>query len=686
MTKASIPRPLEILAGVRPLTEGTALTTRHAIASDKIRTVNGFFEKIGGWLGIDFDNANSIVGKARSIFSTILNSVVVTTIGTDKRLYSLYGTTLLNITPLSTSSVAVANSLATLYGTLANNPITTVNGSKVVTIADANAGRLRAGDTATLSGANTTNGVPNTDLNAAQIVRSVAADGLSFTIIVATAATSSGSGGGASVVRRTGIIQVTKASHGLPDGDRVKLSGAADTGGILAAAINLEFIIRVTSSGTFDVMTATAATSSVSSAGGASTVYYPQIAAGLADETGASGYGAGKYGVGLYGTALTSSTAISLVRAWHTAAERFGDVILMTAGNQTGLYEWNGVTTAAPVLVTNAPTAINYAFVTNNIAVTFGAGGVENRIKTSDQGDRTNWTSSSTNQVFVDDIEGAGRLLSHVNVSGVNLIFTRSQSYTFRWIGGLAVFEIKPKDLNIGIISPMARVVVNGIAFWMGENNFYMWRGGNIEIMPANSQAQSTLLKYVFENINRSQLSKCFAWHNPKFNEIWFHYPSEGSNEPDRIARVNLHDFSWTPDTMNRTAAEYPNISLTYPRLINSTGMLYYHERGVDDDGAAMVWSLTSPDMVSGKNNATLVGLIPDSVQTGTVTVNVAGRRYPQSTQPTATKTLEFEPDTEHVPYTSSARLWRYTFSGEEEGQNWTMGMWFEDLQEGAQN
>lgn len=671
---------------MRPLTEGTALTTRHAIASDKIRVNNGQFEKLGGWEGIDFDNANAITGAARSIFSAVLNGVTVTTIGTNTRLYSLYGTTLLNVTPVKTSSTAAANSLATLYGTLASGPITTVNGSKVLTIADTSAGRLRAGDSVTLSGAATTNGVPDSEINAVQVVRSVASDGLSFTAIVSTAATSSGTGGGASVVRATGLIQLTKAAHGLADGARVKVSAAATTGGVTDTLINLEHIIRVTSSSTYDFMTTDTATSSVSASGGASTVYYPPIDSGAADETGARGYGAGKYGVGLYGTALSSVSAITLVRTWFHVADRFASVILTSAGNQTGLYEWDGITTLAPVLVTNAPTAINYAFVTNNIAVTFGASAVENRIKTSDQGDRTNWTSSSTNQVFVDDIEGAGRLLSHVNVNGVNLIFTRSQTYTLRWIGGNAVFEIRPKDLNIGIIGPMARVVVGGVAYWMGENNFYMWRGGNIEVIPANSQPQTTLLKYVFENINRSQLSKCFAWHNQKFNEIWFHYPSASSDEPDRIARLCLQDFSWVPDTMDRTAAEYPNISLIYPRLIDSDNTLFYHEKGADDDDAALGWSLTSGDQVWGKNNATLVSLIPDSVQTGDITVSIDGRRYPQSATAMMEASYTVTPTTEKVPFTHSGRLWQYTISGSALAQTWTMGQWFEDLQEGAGN
>lgn len=684
-TKVSVPRPINTLAGVRPLTEGSALTTEHYVASQGIRFVNGIPQKIGGHESISFDYSKLIVGAARSIFSTVISGFTLTVIGTHKRLYALYGSTLTNITPLTTTTTAAANSLATLYGTLANNPITTVNGSKVLTIADSSAARLRSGDTLTLSGASTTNGVPNTEINSTQVVRSVANDGLSFTIIVNTGATSSGSGGGASVVRKTGIIQLTKATHGLAEGDRVGISGAASTGGVLAVSINIEFEIRNVAANTFDLITSGTATSSVSGSGGASTVYSQQIDAGAADNSAGQGYGMGKYGVGLYGNALQSTTAITPIRIWHWAAERFSNVLIGTAGNQTGLYEWDGDVANSPVLVTNAPTTINYAFVSNNIVVTFGNTN-ENRIKTSDQDDRTNWTSSSTNQVFVDDIEGAGRLLSHVNVNGINLIFTKSQTYTFRYIGGSAVWEIRPKDLNIGIIAPMARVVVNGIAYWMADNNFYMWRGGNIEIVPSNSQPQTTLLKYIFEDLNRAQASKVFMWHNEKYNEIWVHYPSTSSNEPNRVARLSLQDYSWCPDLSDRTAAEYPNINLQYPRLISSANVFYRHETGTDADGSALAFSLKTNDKVSGKNNATLVSLVPDSSQVGSINVNVTGRRFPKSSSAMFDKDYTVDPTTERVITTNSARIWNYTISGEEIGQSWIMGNWTEELQDGAGN
>lgn len=677
-TKNSVPRIIQCLPGVRPTTEGTALTTQHWIAAQGIRFFNGFPQKIGGFVSVLFNLGKTITGSARSIFSTIINGAVYTTIGTHTRLYSLIGSSLANITPLVTGTTAAANSLATLYTTLANNPITTVSGSTTVTIADASASRLRAGDSITLSGATTTNGVTNTVLNAVQTIRTIAAS--SYTITVSAAANASGSGGGASVVRKTGIIQVTSAAHGQAEGDRVKILGAADTGGILAASINKEFEIRNVAANTWDMMTGSVATSSVSAAGGAGTTFQPQIAAGLSSETQGQGYGMGLYGVGLYGTALVSTALINPVRIWYTADQRFSNVMLMTPGNQTGLYEWDGDVDVAPVLTTNAPTAINYVFVSDNIVITFGAGGIENRIKTSDQDDRTNWTSSSSNQVFVVDVEGAGRLLSHLNVNGINLLFTNNQTYTFRYIGGQAVWEIKQKDRDVGIIAPMARVEVNGIAYWVGQSNFYMWRGGVIEIIPANSQPQSTLLKYFFQNLNTSQKSKIFMRHDNTFNEISIHYPSMASNECDSVLRLNLNDFSWCPDVQDRTASEYPNVNLVYPRLISSANILYQHENGVDNDGQALSFSIQTNDIVNGKVNGNHRSIIPDSTQTGNVTVEFKGRRFPQSDTLTFDKSFTISPTTERIPTEMSARIWNYTFSGSAVGQTWEMGAWVEEI------
>lgn len=681
MTSRSTTRPLDITPGVQPDTDRTNLATPHWTSARGIRFENGSPQKIGGYLAIDLDD--TVHGTCRTIYSTLINNSLYTILGTNEKLYYLSGDEITNITPVVTSTTAIANSLDTHYATLANNPVATTNGSKFLVISDTTAARLRVGDTYTLSGASTTNGIPDTEINAAHVIRTIGAN--TVTIKVSSSASSTGSGGGASVVRATGLIQVSKTAHALVEKDRIKVASAATVGGVTDTQINREWEIRYVDADNFDFMTAGTATSSVAAGGGASTTYQVEIDDGDVNVTAGQGYGMGRYGTGLYGDVKISSATFSYPRIWFM--DRFGDNIIGTPGNGTGLYTWDGDLAEAPVLVSGAPTAINYAFVSDSIVVTFGAGGTENRILACDQGDITNWTDAAENQVFDDDIEGAGKFISHVSARGINLIFTEKQTYTMRYIGPPLVWEIKPLDSTVGIISPMARVAVKGVTYWMGAKNFYMWRGGNVEVIPSNTGKQSTIMHYVFTNINEAQRYKIFCWYNELFDEIWWHYPSAGSNEPDRIARLDLTDMTWVPDELDdRTAAEYPSLGVNYPRMISSESDLFYHEIGLNADEEALSFSLRGPKMTGGKTPATIVSVIPDSVQSGNITVNVSCRLYPQSANASFDQDYTVSPTTENIVLGGSGRYWEYEISGEDLDQEWMMGAWQEEVQPAGGN
>lgn len=680
MTRASSLQSIDIVPGVMPSTDATASDIPCWTETYHVRfdPTTGRLRKLGGWMSNAFNYGAQVIGTIRTIFSATINQKVYTVLGTNSNLYGLIGSSLTNISPLKTDSIPAANSLATHYGTLASNPITTIDGSNYITVADTDADRYQVNDNYTLSGATTTNGILNTALNAVHVIRSLGVGTVTFR--VATSATSSGPGGGASVVRSDGLIRVTSAAHGLTNGQRVKISDAATTGGIPDTDINQEFIIRNVAVNTFDVVTDGTSTSAVTAAGGGSTVYYPQIDAGNLNQGLGQGYGAGLYGVGLYGTALVSSSGVTFPRIWF--CDRFGDNIVMTPGNSSGCYTWNGDTTAAPTLITDAPTDINYLFVSNNILVTFGHD-VENEIFSSDQGDYTQWTASSTNQVFQDIIEGAGQFVSHCPVDGYVMLFTSQQTWTMKYVGSPAIWQISELDPNIGIIAPMARVSINGIAYWMGQQNFHMFRGGKVETMPSNFTGQSSVLRYVFDNLNYSQRLKCFAGYNEEWDEIWFHYPSQSSNECDRIARFSRKLMTWAPDEIGRTAWEYPDISLTNPRLAN-VSTLYIHESGNNDDGLPMAWSATTKKFVSGKETAIQTQMVPDNNMTGTVELEIRTYLYPQSATPMNDNIYDVTPTTERIPIQLNGRFYDYTLSGEELDQTFLMGQWYEEPQKGG--
>lgn len=667
--------PIEVLEGVEPSTDSTPSSTPHWVFSKRIRFVNGYPEKIGGWQSLTTDDNDTILGSARSIFSYKLNGFTYYLIGTNEKLYVLFGTALTNITPVKTTTIAIADSLDTYYATLGSNPIATVDGSTTVTITD-NAHKFRAGDTVTISGVpGAVNGIPAANLNGDQFIRTVSTN--SYTIIVNTAATSTGSGGGASVVRASGIITVNATAHGLTENDRVKLASAADTGGILAADINAEFPIFNVTANTFDVFTEGTATSSVTGGGGASTTYQEPINFGPADTILGQGYGLGLYGVGLYGVSKVSSNTIP-PRIW--SHDRFGDLTVSTPGDQGAIYSWNSSTTAAPAPVTNAPPA-NYVFVSNNIVVALGYDSAntteqENGISWSDQGGITNWT---TGQAGSDVIEGAGKFLSHASTRGENLLFTENQVYIFRYIGGQFIWQTQLLEPGVGIIAQNARVGVTGAVYWMANNNFYMWRGGNVEVIPSNSDTKSTCLKYVFDDINFGQKEKIFCWYNSEFREVWWHYPSSNSNEPDRVVRVNVDTFSWAIDEHNRTAAEYPAVLSQTPYLIGTDNVIYLHENGLNDDGSGMDWSLKSNLIFGGTDTIQHAAFIPDQTMTGSMNVNLKTRNYPSSSN-IISNDYTVTSTTDRVSTTVNGRFFQYTLSGNDLNQTLEFGRWFQEV------
>lgn len=666
--------PIQIVPGVEPVTDKPIATTQHYTFTKHIRFVDGFPEKIGGWESLTFDDSKTINGCVRSIFSYKLSGLSRYLLGSNTKLYDIFGSELTNITPLDTSTIAIANSLDTFHGTLGSNPIDSVSGSATLTINDTGH-KLVAGDTVTLSGATAVNGVPAVEINKTQFIRSTTAN--SYTIIVDTDATSTGSGGGGSVVRASGVVQVNATSHGRANGDRVKIAGAVAFGGITAAQINLEFIIRNVQTNSFDVFTAGTSTSAVTAGGGAGTTYQNEIATGPKDTALGQGYGLGLYGVGLYGVSKSSVETLP-PRIW--SHDRFGDLTLSAYNAQSYIYQWDGLRSQAPVKVANSPPA-NYMFVSNNIVISLGydtasATAVDNGISWSDQGGLTNWT---TGQSGSDIIEGAGKFISHAQARNENLLFTENQTYLFRYIGGQFIWQTSLLDASVGLIGQNARASASGTIYWMANNNFFMYRGGNVEVIPSNTSEESTILRYVFQDINFGQKEKVFAWYNQEFREIWWHYPSAAENEPNRIARLNIDTYVWTVDELTRTAAEYPSVITQTPYLVDDTVKVYLHENGVNDENSGMSWNLSGPLIYGGTNTVQHAAFIPDQNMSGSLNVNLKVKDYPSSAN-IVDRNYTVTATTDRVATEINGRYWQYILSGNTVDQDIELGQWYQEV------
>lgn len=147
---------------------------------DKVRFHKGMPQKLGGWVKAEEDG---FLGVCRALLDwQSLASEKLMALGTNQRLYVYTGGAFSNITPYSST------------GTFANNPITTVNGSAVVTIAHIAHGRNQ-GDYVDISGASAVGGITiSGEYSVTAVVNSD-----SYTITHSAPATSAATGGGAAV-------------------------------------------------------------------------------------------------------------------------------------------------------------------------------------------------------------------------------------------------------------------------------------------------------------------------------------------------------------------------------------------------------------------------------------------------------------------------------------------------------
>jgi hypothetical protein len=129
---------------------------------------------------------------------------------------------------------------------------------------------------------------------------------------------------------------------------------------------------------------------------------------------------------------------------------------------------------------------------------------------------------------------------------------------------------------NISIISPNAAVIASGVVYWMGVDKFYMYDG---RVQTLNCD----LRRFIFNNIDAAQFAQVFCGTNEGFNEVWWFYPSSGSNAIDKYVIYNYLEKVWYYGTMGRTAwldsglRDYPLAATYNYNLVN-------HEQGLNDN------------------------------------------------------------------------------------------------------
>jgi hypothetical protein len=386
----------------------------------------------------------------------------------------------------------------------------------------------------------------------------------------------------------TTTVTVTDTAHGGVTGDFVTFSGATGT---YASTFNAEYQITVLSANTYVITTPIVI--AAGSYGGASVVAAYQINVGPEYAVPLTGWGAGTWGSGVWGTGITS---LSSIRLW--SQNNFGEDLIFAHRNGK-LYYWDATSglTSRGVLVSSLPGAdayvpfvVNFVYVsdTSRFVFAFGTndpGAVDAfaidpmLVRWSDQESVVVWTPSATNQAGSIRLSHGSEIVTAVQARQEIVVWTDSAIYSLQYQGPPVVWSSQLLGDNISIFSPNAAVIASGVIYWMGVDKFYKY-DGRVQTLRCD------LKQYIFQDINVSQASQVFAGTNEGFNEVWWFYCSNGSNQIDLYVTYNYLEDVWTYGTLGRTAWLDSGLR-DFPLAATYSYNLVNHEQGNDDNQTA---------------------------------------------------------------------------------------------------
>ena len=234
---------------------------------------------------------------------------------------------------------------------------------------------------------------------------------------------------------------------------------------------------------------------------------------------------------------------------------------------------------------------------------------------------------AATNEAGDLELNTSGSIMKGLTVRGQTLILTTRDAHVANYIGPPYVYGIERVGTSCGLAAKQAAIVVDAGAFWMGANSFYTLQGASVQ------ELQSDVSDYVFNDMNKAQVSKAFAVSNSMFGEITWFYPSADSNENDRYVTFNYVENTWYTGNLGRTAG-HDRGAFRQPMMVaTSDNKVYEHEVGFDYGGLEP-FAETGPFMLgSGDQVISVTEMLPDEKTQGDVDVTFKTRFYPNGTE-----------------------------------------------------
>jgi hypothetical protein len=475
-------------------------------------------------------------------------------------------------------------------------------------------------------------------------------------------------------------IVVSATGIGIADGNYVAFTSQTATvgGNILLDNIGVSYLVSTIDATSFAVDVTTTAAATSASAGGDVTLHR-LLPAGTSITQPGFGWSAGTYGLSTYGTPRTTSNITIQIRQW--SMENWGEDLL-ACPRRGRIYHWDatGGTGTRAVLVTASPTINNQILVTpdSQFAISLGCTNEVGDydpllVRWSSQEDFNDWTASATNTAGSNPIGTGSRIIGGMHSRQAVMIWTDTATHTMQYVGAPFVFRFRHIGDATGLIGPHAAAEFNGIPFWMGDSNFFMWDGGAVRTLDC------TVRRYVYDDLNTIEADKIFGGINSEFNEITWLYPSASSAECDRYVSYNPLENYWVYGTGKFTVWNDRGI---YDNVITggSDSYLYNNEPAglYTADGDPMTSYIESAafEIEDGNKMMLIRRMVPDvSISSGgAVSFTMTTKRYPQATEEVVKGPYQIQPGTQKIDFRARGRQARIRLETSVGGTDWKYG------------
>ena len=452
-------------------------------------------------------------------------------------------------------------------------------------------------------------------------------------------------------------VIVNHSTHGAQLGDFITISNTVPTniGGISNTAMDAEYeIIEITNADAYTIQSSATANANVTATGNCNISY--QISVGPDKQTFGFGWNTGTWNALAWNQPRTTSNVTLDMRQW--SMNNWGEDLIITARDGS-TYLWNtsdGLTDNPASVISNAPTTSTLSVVSTETRhlilmgteTTIGTPSTQDKmfIRFSDQENFNSFQPNVTNSAGSQRIAGGSEIRCARPAKGTILIWTDTTMHSMSFIGPPFIFGFRQLGNDCGSVGMNSAIVVDDIAYWMSDGQFFRYAGAVQEI-------PCSVLNYVFNDINKNQYGQVYAGQTSNFSEIVWYYCSSSSDQIDRYVIYNYLENSWYFGNLPRSTYQDNGVELNplateyLPNATNNTystingltagrSLIYRHEEGVDADGVSMTSFIESGDgdIADGENFSFINKVIPDfKNQTGNTIITLRTRDYPNSSK-----------------------------------------------------